>query len=130
MARISYERRRFAPAFIHYAVWLYFRFTLRPRAVGEMLAHRGIDVSYDDPRLHCEAPSSPTCRRAGACEVRGPNPLAEASNWHRNIGALSTAIGMEFVQYEVLRIRGSPDDIAVQCILPRQKHFQHHEVSE
>lgn len=69
-------------------------------------------------------------RRADACEVRGPNPLAEASNWHRNIGALSTAIGMEFVQYEVLRIRGSPDDIAVQCILPRQKHFQHHEVSE
>jgi putative transposase len=30
-----------------HAVWLYFRFTLSFRDVEEMLAHRGIDISYE-----------------------------------------------------------------------------------
>ncbi len=32
---------------IQHAVWLYFRFTVSLRDVGEMLAQRGIDVSYE-----------------------------------------------------------------------------------
>jgi transposase-like protein len=36
----------FPPDIIRYAVWLYFRFTLSFRDVEEMLAHRGIDLSY------------------------------------------------------------------------------------
>jgi transposase-like protein len=32
---------------IQHAVWLYFRFTLSLRDVEEMLAQRGIDVSYE-----------------------------------------------------------------------------------
>ena len=47
MARISYKRHRFPPAVIQYAVWLYFRFTLSLRDVEEMMAHRGVDVSYE-----------------------------------------------------------------------------------
>jgi transposase-like protein len=47
MTRISYKRRRFPPVVIQHAVWLYFRFTLSLRDVEEMLAHRGIDVSYE-----------------------------------------------------------------------------------
>lgn len=50
MTRISYLRHRFPPTVIQHAVWLYFRFTLSLRDVEEMLAHRGVDVSYD-PRL-------------------------------------------------------------------------------
>jgi transposase-like protein len=50
MARISYKRRRFPPAVIQYAVWLYFRFTLGQRDVEEMMAHRGVDVSYETIR--------------------------------------------------------------------------------
>jgi transposase-like protein len=35
---------------IRLTVWLYFRFTLSLRDVEEMLAHRGVDVSYETLR--------------------------------------------------------------------------------
>jgi len=47
MRRISYKRHRFPPTVIRYAVWLYFRFTLSFRDVEELLALRGIEVSYE-----------------------------------------------------------------------------------
>ena len=50
MARISYSRRRFPPAVIQHAVWFYFGFTLSFRDVEEMLAKRGIEVSYETIR--------------------------------------------------------------------------------
>ena len=50
MARISYKRHRFPPTVIQHAVWLYFRFTLSLRDVEEMMAHRGVDVSYETIR--------------------------------------------------------------------------------
>jgi transposase-like protein len=50
MTRISYKWHRFPPAVIQYAVWLYFRFTPSLRDVEEMLAHRGVDVSYETIR--------------------------------------------------------------------------------
>lgn len=50
MTRISYKRRGFPATVIQRAVWLYFRFTLSLRDVGEMLAQRGIDVSYETIR--------------------------------------------------------------------------------
>lgn len=37
----------FPPEVIRYAVWLYFRFTLSFRDVEELLAQRGIEVSYE-----------------------------------------------------------------------------------
>lgn len=49
-ARISYKRHRFPPAAIQHAVWFYFRFTLSLRDVEDMLAHRGVDVSYETIR--------------------------------------------------------------------------------
>jgi len=50
MAPISYARHRFPPAIIRHAVWLYFRFTLSFRDVEELLAERGIAVSYETVR--------------------------------------------------------------------------------
>ena len=47
---LSFKRHRFPPAVIRHAVWLYFRYTLSLRDVEEMLAHRGIEVSYETIR--------------------------------------------------------------------------------
>src|SRR5271154_475577 len=45
-----YRRHRFPPEVISYAVWLYFRFPLSLRMVEEMLAARGIRVTYETVR--------------------------------------------------------------------------------
>jgi len=50
MRPVSFKRHRFPPEVIRHAVWLYFRFTLSFRDVEEMLAERGIDVSYETIR--------------------------------------------------------------------------------
>src|SRR6202158_305872 len=47
MVHISYRRHRFPPALIQHAIWLYLRFTLSYRDVEEVLAERGLDVSYE-----------------------------------------------------------------------------------
>ena len=50
MHPISYSRHRFPPAIIQHAVWLYFRFALSYRDIEDLLAERGIDVSYETVR--------------------------------------------------------------------------------
>ena len=50
MTDISYRGQRFPPIVIQHAVWLYLRFTLRYRDVEELLAERGLDVSYETVR--------------------------------------------------------------------------------
>jgi putative transposase len=44
---------RFPPVIISHAVWLYHRFSLSHRDVEELLAERGIQVSYEAIRLWC-----------------------------------------------------------------------------
>ena len=51
MQKISYGRHRFHPDIIQQAVWLYFRFTMSYRDVEDLLADRGVDVSYEMVRL-------------------------------------------------------------------------------
>ena len=50
MADLSYRRHRFPPVVIQHAVWLYLRFTLSYRDVEDLLAERGLDVSYETVR--------------------------------------------------------------------------------
>jgi transposase-like protein len=50
MAQLSYRRHRFPAEFIQHAIWLYLRFTLSYRDVEELLAERGLDVSYETVR--------------------------------------------------------------------------------
>src|SRR5680860_595717 len=50
MQKISYARYRFPGSIIQHAVWLYFRFPLNFRDVEDLLAQRGIDVSYETVR--------------------------------------------------------------------------------
>jgi transposase-like protein len=50
MRNLSYRRHRFPVEIIQNAVWLYFRLPLSFRDVEDMLAERGIDVSYETVR--------------------------------------------------------------------------------
>src|SRR5450631_1768837 len=50
MKKISYSRYRFPPEIIQQVIWLYLRFTLSFRDVEDLLAERGITVSYETIR--------------------------------------------------------------------------------
>ena len=48
-----YKRYRFPTEIIQYAVWLYHRFNLSHRDIEDLLAERGVEVSYESIRLWC-----------------------------------------------------------------------------
>ena len=50
MRQLAFKRHRFPPEIIHHAICLYARFTLSFRDVEDMLAERGLDVSYETIR--------------------------------------------------------------------------------
>src|SRR6201984_824278 len=50
MAPLCYRRHRFPPEIIQHAIWLYLRFTLSYRDVEDLLAERGLDISYETMR--------------------------------------------------------------------------------
>ncbi|UCE62830.1 MAG: IS6 family transposase [Nitrospirota bacterium] len=50
----SYQRHRFPSEIISHAVWLYHRFCLSFREVEELLAERGITVTYETIRQWCQ----------------------------------------------------------------------------
>ena len=49
----SYQRHRFPSEIISYSVWLYHRFYLSFKKVEELLAERGITVTYEPVRQWC-----------------------------------------------------------------------------
>ncbi len=50
MQKLSYSRHRFPPLIIQHPIWLYFKFSLSYRDVEDLLAERGIEVSYETVR--------------------------------------------------------------------------------
>ncbi len=50
---LRYKRHRFLPEIIQYAVWLDHRFNLSQRDIEDLLAERGVVVSYESIRLWC-----------------------------------------------------------------------------
>ena len=50
MNLLSFKRHRFPRTLIRHAIWLYARLTLSLRDVEELLAKRGLDVSYEPVR--------------------------------------------------------------------------------
>jgi transposase-like protein len=50
MKKISYAGYRFSPEIIQQVIWLYLRFTLSRRDVEDLLAERGVTVSYETVR--------------------------------------------------------------------------------
>src|SRR6201984_2783159 len=76
MAPISYRRHRFPPVVIQHAVWLYLRFTLSYRDVEELLADRGLDISYVSVRSWVLKFGPAIARGLRACR---PRP---SDRWH------------------------------------------------
>jgi hypothetical protein len=50
----SYSGYRFPAEIISYSVWLYYRFSLSFRDIEDLLAQRGVEVSYETIRQWCE----------------------------------------------------------------------------
>jgi putative transposase len=50
MCRLSFKRHRFPPDIVRHSIWLCAEFTLSYRDVEEMLAERGLRVSYETTR--------------------------------------------------------------------------------
>src|ERR1700739_2099370 len=73
MAEISYRRHRFPPAIIQDAVWVYLRFTLSYRDVEELLAERGLDISYETVRCWVLKFGPVIARRLRRCRPRPSN---------------------------------------------------------
>lgn len=87
-----YRGYRFPAAIISHAVWLYSRFALSHRDVEDLLAERGVQVSYEAIRLWCQK-FGPTFtaglrrRRARAadkwhCENGGAGGGGHDPKWH------------------------------------------------
>ena len=76
MAPLCYRRHRFPPEIIQHAIWLYLRFTLSYRDVEELLAKRGLDISYETVRRWVLKFGPAIARRL---RQRRPRP---SNRWH------------------------------------------------
>jgi putative transposase len=76
MAPLCYHRHRFPPEIIQHAIWLYLRFTVSYRDVEELLAERGLDVSYETVRRWVLKFGPAIARRL---RQRRPRP---SNRWH------------------------------------------------
>src|ERR1700689_564210 len=76
MRKFSYAGYRFPPEIIRQAIWLYFRVTLSLRDVEDLLAERGIIVSYETARRWVNHFGP---RIAAELRKRRPRPHA---SWH------------------------------------------------
>src|SRR3712207_8171369 len=75
MPPISYARHQFPPVVIQHAAWLYLRFALSYRDAEDLLAERGLEVSYE------------TIRRLGAEPLQPPAPALGRRLPHPGPGA-------------------------------------------
>src|SRR5262245_48600590 len=72
----TYKRHRYPPEIIAHAVWLYFRFALSYRDVEELLAQRGVILTYETVRQWCLMFSQ---QYANGLRRRRPRP---GDKWH------------------------------------------------
>src|ERR1700724_3590019 len=76
MDQLSYCRHRFPPSIIQHAIWLYLRFILSYRDVEDLLAERGLEVSYETVRRWVLKFGPTVARRLRSCR---PRP---SDRWH------------------------------------------------
>src|SRR6516162_5319933 len=76
MSLLCYRRHRFPAEIIQHAIWLYLRFTLSYRDVEELLAGRGLDISYETVRRWVLKFGPVIARRLRRCRPRPSN------RWH------------------------------------------------
>src|SRR3954465_10869753 len=76
MTSLSYRGHRFPSPIIQHAIWLYLRFTLSYRDVEDLLAERGLEISYETAR-RCVLKFGPgIARKLRRCR---PRP---SDRWH------------------------------------------------
>jgi len=107
MQPISYKRHRFPPDVIRYAVWLYFRFTLSLRDVEELLAERGIQVSYETIRCWVDK-FGPQIARNLRKHRPSPHPV-----WHLDEMVVSVA-GRRMYLWRAVDAEGEVLDMLMQ----------------
>jgi len=76
MTSLSYRGHRFPASVIQHAIWLYLRFTFSYRDVEELLAERGLDLSYETVRRRVLKFGALLARRL---RQRRPRP---GDRWH------------------------------------------------
>jgi putative transposase len=107
MKKSLYLRHRFPPSVIQYAVWLYFRFPLSYRDVEDLLAERGIDVSYETIRRWALKFGQAFARR-----LRKTRPRPDAQ-WHLD-EVFVTISGKRSYLWRAVDSEGEVLDILVQ----------------
>src|ERR1700690_767302 len=104
---ISFGGHQFPPAIIRHAVWLYVRFTLSYRDVEDLLAERGLDISYETVRRWV-LKFGPLFARE--LRRRRPRPT---SRWHLDEMAVMIA-GRQFWLWRAVDDEGEVLDLLVQ----------------
>src|ERR671917_188935 len=107
MALISYSRHQFPPVVIQQAVWLYLRFTLSFRDVEDLLAERGLDISYETVRRWMLKFGPAVARRL---RQRRPKP---SPRWHLDEMAVQIA-GERMYLWRAVDDEGEVLDVLVQ----------------
>jgi len=107
MQSISFARHQFPSAIIRNAIWLYLRFTLSCRDVEELLAERGIDVSYETIRRWVLKFGSAFARNLG--QLR-PHP---SDHWHLDEMVVSIQ-GRRMYLWRAVDSEGEILDVLVQ----------------
>ncbi|REE18351.1 putative transposase [Paraburkholderia sp. BL27I4N3] len=104
---ISYAGYRFPPDVIGYAVWLYYRFPLSLRMVEELLAARGIELTYETVRRWSVKFGLGIARRIRA------TVLARGDKWHLD-EVVVTINGKKHRLWRVVDQHGAVLDVLVQ----------------
>src|SRR6202522_4233684 len=104
---ISFARPQVPPDIIRHAVWLYVRFTLSYRDIEDLLAERGLDVSYETVRRWV-LKLGPLFAR----DLRRQRPRPR-STWHLDEMAVVIA-GRQFWLWRAVDDEGEVLDLLVQ----------------
>ncbi len=107
MPPISYVRHRLRPVVIQHAAWLYVRFTLGYRDVEDLLAKRGLDISYETIRRRMLTFEPTTAKRL---RQRGPKP---SPRWHLDETAVRIA-GKQMYLWRAVDSEREVPDVLVQ----------------
>jgi putative transposase len=107
MKLLSFKRHRFPADVIRYAIWLYFRFSLSFRDVEDLMAQRGIEVSYETIRCWTIKFGPQIARR-----LRKLRP-APSSRWHLD-EVVSSIGGRRMYIWRAVDDEGEVLDLLVQ----------------
>jgi putative transposase len=113
MPPISYARHQFPPTIIQHAVWLYLRFTLSYRDVEDVLAERGLEVSYETVRRWVLKFGPAIARRLRQGRAR------PTGHWHLDEMAVRIG-GVQMYLWRAVDSEGEVLDVLVQR--RRDKH--------